>query len=151
MCCFDLYLINIFTKSMKSERCKDIMFKLALYCLSVTVADLNLQWRYRYEDINILVTRYSVPLYTTLGARQVHDTSVCLIFPALNTYSKLFLALQKVWMVKFTPSHISKASKIFNPPCWGNCPPYYSYLGNSRICLRELTSFHENSAFTSFS
>ena len=45
--CFDLYLINIFMKSMTSERCKDIMFKLTL-CLSVTVEDLNLQWRYKY-------------------------------------------------------------------------------------------------------
>ena len=30
--CFDLYLINIFAKSVKAERCKDVMFKLALYC-----------------------------------------------------------------------------------------------------------------------
>ena len=41
--CFDLYLINIFTKSRKAERCTDVMFKLAFYCLSVTVEDLNLQ------------------------------------------------------------------------------------------------------------
>ena len=40
--CFDLYLINIFTKSMNSERCTDIMFKLTLYSLSVTVEDRNL-------------------------------------------------------------------------------------------------------------
>ena len=40
--CFDLYLINIFRKSAKSERCTDIMFKLTLCCLSVTVKDLNL-------------------------------------------------------------------------------------------------------------
>ena len=40
--CFDLYLINIFTKSTKVERCTNIMFKLTLYCLSVTVEDLNL-------------------------------------------------------------------------------------------------------------
>ena len=40
--CFDLYLINIFIKSAKSERWKDIMFKLTLCCLSVTVEDLNL-------------------------------------------------------------------------------------------------------------
>ena len=39
--CFDLYLINIFVKSMKVERCTDIMFKLTLYCLSDTVIDLN--------------------------------------------------------------------------------------------------------------
>ena len=40
--CFDLYLINLFTKFTKAERCTDIMFKLTLYCLSVTVEDLNL-------------------------------------------------------------------------------------------------------------
>ena len=39
---FDLYLINILTKSRESERYTDIMFKLAFYCLSVTVEDLNL-------------------------------------------------------------------------------------------------------------
>ena len=38
MLCFDLYLINLFAKS---EKCTDIMFKLTLYCLSVTVKDLN--------------------------------------------------------------------------------------------------------------
>ena len=38
----DLYLINVSAKSRKAERCTDIMFKLALYCLSVTVEDLNL-------------------------------------------------------------------------------------------------------------
>ena len=55
--CFDLYLINIFSKSTKSERCTDVIFKLTLYSLSVTVEDLNL-WRiYRYENINILGTR----------------------------------------------------------------------------------------------
>ena len=40
--CFDLYLINIFVKSKKTERCTDVMFKLTLYCLSVAVEDLNL-------------------------------------------------------------------------------------------------------------
>ena len=43
MRCFDVYLINIFTKSRKTERCTNVMFKLAFYCcLSVTVKDLNL-------------------------------------------------------------------------------------------------------------
>ena len=83
VCCFHLYLINIFTKSTKAERCTNIMFKLTIYCLSVTVEDLNLQSRYRYEDRNNLGTRYFVLLDGTLGARQVHDTSVRLIFPAL--------------------------------------------------------------------
>ena len=32
--CFELYLINIFAKSAKAERC-------TIYCLSVTVEDLN--------------------------------------------------------------------------------------------------------------
>ena len=40
--CFDLYLINIFAKFAKVERCTDFMFKVTLYCLSVTVEDLNL-------------------------------------------------------------------------------------------------------------
>ena len=40
--CFDLSLINIFAKSTKAERCTDVMFKLTLYCLSVTVEDLDL-------------------------------------------------------------------------------------------------------------
>ena len=39
--CFILYLINIFEKSMKVERCTDVMFKLILYYLSGTVEDLN--------------------------------------------------------------------------------------------------------------
>ena len=51
--CFDLYLINIFTKFRKAERCADAMFKLAFYCWCVTVEDINLQRRHRYEDINI--------------------------------------------------------------------------------------------------
>ena len=38
--CFDLYLINIFVKSTKAERCPDIMFKLTLYCLFVTAGDI---------------------------------------------------------------------------------------------------------------
>ena len=44
--CFDLYLINIFTKSTQAQRCTDFMFKLTLYCLSVAIEDLNLN-----EDI----------------------------------------------------------------------------------------------------
>ena len=36
MICFDLYLINIFLKSTKAERCTDVMFRLTLYCLSGT-------------------------------------------------------------------------------------------------------------------
>ena len=40
--CFDLYVINIFTKSAKAERCTEITFKLTLYCLSVTAEDPNL-------------------------------------------------------------------------------------------------------------
>ena len=67
--CFDQYLINIFTKSRKAERCTDVMFKLAFYCLSVTAEDLNLQQRHRYEDINILSTRYFVLLDTTSGTQ----------------------------------------------------------------------------------
>ena len=47
----------------------DVMFKLTPYCLSVTVDDLNLYRRYRYEDINILSARYFVLLESTLGAR----------------------------------------------------------------------------------
>ena len=39
--CFILYLINIFEKSTKVERCTDVMFKLILYYLSGTVEDLN--------------------------------------------------------------------------------------------------------------
>ena len=40
--CFDLYLIYIFAKPIEAERCTDVMFKLTLYCLSVTVEDVNL-------------------------------------------------------------------------------------------------------------
>ena len=68
-CCFDLYLINILTKSRKVERYTDVMFKLAFYCLSVTVEDLDLQRRHRYEDINILGTQYFIVLDTSLGTR----------------------------------------------------------------------------------
>ena len=34
--------MNVFAKSMKAKRCTDFMFKVTLYCLSVTVEDLNL-------------------------------------------------------------------------------------------------------------
>ena len=40
--CFDLYKINKFAKSKKAERCRDVIFKLTLCCLEVTVDDLNL-------------------------------------------------------------------------------------------------------------
>ena len=40
--CLDLYLIIIFMKSTKADRCTDITFKLTLYSLSVTVEDLNI-------------------------------------------------------------------------------------------------------------
>ena len=40
--CFDLYLRNMFAKSTKAEGFTDVMFKLTLYYLSVTVEDLNL-------------------------------------------------------------------------------------------------------------
>ena len=39
--CFHLYLINIFSKSTKEERCTSVMFQLTL-CLSVTVEDPDL-------------------------------------------------------------------------------------------------------------
>ena len=38
----------------------------------------------RYEEINILGTRYFVLLSATLGVRQAHGTSVRLIFPPLQ-------------------------------------------------------------------
>ena len=40
--CLYLYLINILTKSTKAEKCTDIRFKLTIYCLSVTLENLNL-------------------------------------------------------------------------------------------------------------
>ena len=49
--CLDLNLIIIFMKYTKAERCTDIMFKLTLYCLSVTVEDLNLS----RIDLNLLL------------------------------------------------------------------------------------------------
>ena len=74
---------NIFEKSTKVERYTDDMFKLTLYCLSVTAGSLNLQRRCRYKDIHILGMSYFVLLDSTLGARQVHDTRVHQIFPTL--------------------------------------------------------------------
>ena len=59
-----------------------------LYCLSVTIEDLNSSWKYRYEDINILGTCYFVLLDDTLGARQAHARVVRLIFPVLILYQK---------------------------------------------------------------
>ena len=39
---FDIvYLINTFEKSAKAERCIDVMLKLTLYCLSITVGNLT--------------------------------------------------------------------------------------------------------------
>ena len=66
---FGQYLINIFAKSMKAQRCTGVMFKLTFYCLSVAVEDLNLWPRYRYEDINILGTHYFIALDSILGAQ----------------------------------------------------------------------------------
>ena len=40
--CFDLCLMNIFEKSSKAERWRDVLFKVTLYCFSVTAKDLNL-------------------------------------------------------------------------------------------------------------
>ena len=40
--CFEIDLINIFAKFTKAERCTDVMFKLTLYCLSITAEDLSL-------------------------------------------------------------------------------------------------------------
>ena len=40
--CLNLYLINIFTKSTKAERCTGITFKLTRYCLLVAAEDLYL-------------------------------------------------------------------------------------------------------------
>ena len=39
--CFDLYLINIFMKTMKAEGCRDVIFKLTL-CLYLIVEDPTL-------------------------------------------------------------------------------------------------------------
>ena len=39
---FDLYLINIFTKSTKAERCTDVMFKATLYCLMLILFNINI-------------------------------------------------------------------------------------------------------------
>ena len=60
MRCFDLYLINIFKKSRKAERCTDVM--LAFYSFSVTVENLY------NEDIDFLVTQYFVLLDAASGA-----------------------------------------------------------------------------------
>ena len=38
----------------------------------------------RYEDINVLGTCYLILRNATFDARQAHNTSVCLIFPALH-------------------------------------------------------------------
>ena len=80
--CLDLYLINISTKV---ERCINITFRLALYCLSVTAEDLF--YNKDNKDINILGTCYFILLDATLDAWQVDDTSVHLIFPALLNHN----------------------------------------------------------------
>ena len=49
-CCFDIYLINIFMKSRKAERCTNVTFKLAFF-LSVNVEDLKIYT----EDINMKI------------------------------------------------------------------------------------------------
>ena len=38
----DLYLINIFIKSRKIEGCAYVLFRLAFYCFSFAVEDLDL-------------------------------------------------------------------------------------------------------------
>ena len=58
MLCFDLYLKNIFAKSMNADRYTDVIFKLPLYYLSV----------YFYmKHINVLGTHYFVVLNSVSG------------------------------------------------------------------------------------
>ena len=85
------------TKSAKAERCTDITFKLKLHCLSATTED-RIYDEDRYEDINILGTHYFVILNATLGAWQVHATSVHLIFPTLllkHELRKIIMVLKR--------------------------------------------------------
>ena len=61
--CFVLYLRN--SRRQRGRRYVHVDFLLFI----VTVEDLNLQRRYRYEDINILGTSYFAALDSTLGTR----------------------------------------------------------------------------------
>ena len=77
--CVDLYLINIFTKSWKAERCTDVIFKPAFYfCLLLFKIEIC------NEDTNNLGTQYFILLNATSGTRWTHDTSQHLIFPAMT-------------------------------------------------------------------
>ena len=38
---FEMYLINLFEKSAKADRCTDVMYNLTLYCLFVIMEDLD--------------------------------------------------------------------------------------------------------------
>ena len=107
VCCFDLYLINMLTKSTKAERCTDITFRSTLNSLSVTVENLHLQWGCRYEDAIILGTHSFVLLDANLGTRQAHDTSVRLIFLALH--ARYIFWRNYCWKCRFT----NRCSKCF--------------------------------------
>ena len=92
-----------------AERCTGITFKVTLYCLS----DINED---RYENINILGTRYFVLLDATFDAPQVLDTSVHLIFPALlwNICDEVIcdkkqqMIILLIWLLDLFLKHIDK-------------------------------------------
>ena len=69
--CFGLYVINVFEKSTKAERCTDVIFKLTLYCLcycwkSKFITKIYV-WRHTYFRYELFRSR----LYfsCTVGAR----------------------------------------------------------------------------------
>ena len=79
--------MNIFTKSSErrtdqTERRTDVMkADISLFICYCSISKFIT--KIRTERRKYLGTRYFVLLNDTLGARQAHDTSVCLIFPAL--------------------------------------------------------------------
>ena len=104
-------------KSRKAERCTDVMFKLAFYCLPVTVEDLNLQqrqiWRYKYFRYTIFCSPRDYFRYM-IGAR--HDRAPNFSCPVDNgsyTYVYFFWVLSTI-KIKFGQKLVCCMTNISN-------------------------------------
>ena len=123
-----MYLRNLQRQRDAQTLCSSWHFIIYLLLLKIQIYNED-----RYEDINILGTRYLVLLDANLGARQAHDTSVRLIFPALE--SSLCLRSWEIKNLRTVTSEIIKGLwRMFRRGIWqapSLTTPYPSYSGKS--------------------
>ena len=97
MCCFNLYSINIFTKSTKAERCRVILrWHFIVYLLLFMFF------------FKIWSSCYFILYSTTLGAKQTYGTSVWLVFPDVGSIWTALIELG----VLLIPAHWKKTWKL---------------------------------------